>query len=1162
MSEIARIFAAEDWKKIYQQLNQVDLSSYDFDNLRRVLLDYVKTNFPEDFNDFIDSSEFVAFIDMMAYLGQSLAFRIDLNSRENFLDTATRRDSIIRLSRMVGYNPRRNMPANGLLKLQSVVSNQNLYDSNGVSLRNKPIIWNDPTNPNFLEQFNLVLSQSMNSNQKAGKPLRKTTIDGVVTELYELNSIQTSAVIPFNTSISGVSMNFEIVGANINTAGEMYERNPTPNTGMTLLYRNDGKGNASPNTGWFLMFKQGRLTATDFGLSTALPNQVINIDVAGINETDVWLYEIGANGNFTDIWQRIEETSGSNVIYNDLALNQRKVYSTVGKENDKIDLVFADGKFGEIPKGNFRLYFRTSNGLNYTIRPTDMPRISVPMEVITKNNQQATVTFNCALRSTVSNSSEAESYIDIKRNAPQAYYTQNRMITAEDYNIYPMISSQDVLKAKAVNRTSSGVNRYLDIVDPTGRYSSIKLFAEDGQIYRKPSEEGFNFGWTTDSDIIRVIQDLIRPYLVDEEVANFYYAYYSPLTATKTTDKFTQWYPVEAKTNAFSGYFTDTADAGSTRTPRAFGASATALPFTACAKGTLLKFAAPKSGDATKVYYFDSNRNLVLRDVVDLVPQLKAGDVDHLWTKVIGIEGDGMNGGVGALEDGTGPVVLSDKIPNTAILTDIIPALGRDFGSLESIMYNEIKKYKDFGLGYDNELGYWYIIENTNLNSGGEFSLANKGDDSGSNADASWLMKFEYKNGSYRSRVRKMQMIFRSVADNKFYFDSRTKVKDPLTGKVKTDEVVVLKLNGDYSNKFKPYRDDITFHIIGNLIETDGFVDPNSVRISFADRDDDGVPDDIDTFADIVNINDFTTSWNTAKLGLEDLDQDTGEGDYVLFFERYLDSTGSYRWRDYDNTLVYVANSELGLDYNIDKDGNAIPENSIFYLRDTGKMKIKLNNTLTSTPNYKAYVGRGTLRFKYNHIAADTRRIDPALSNLIDVYVLTRNYNNSFRNWLKTDRTEANKPAAPTSQELRDLIGRIERVKGMSDDIVYHPVKFKVLFGSKSLPTLRAKIKVVKRAGSFVSDNEVRSRIVTATDLFFANANYDFGDTFYWTELSAFIHLQLSNLISSIVIVPEGTDGEFGDLFQITSAPDEIIIQDLTVDDVEVVDSITQATLN
>lgn len=1141
MSDVSRIFAAEDWRKIYQQLNQVDLSSYDFDNLRRVLLDYVKTNFPEDFNDFIDSSEFVAFIDMMAYMGQSIAFRVDLNSRENFLDTATRRDSIIRLSRMIGYNPRRNIPASGLLKIQSVVTTQSLFDSNGVSLRNKPIIWNDSTNPNFLEQFNLVLSQSMNSNQKAGRPLRKVTIDGVVTELYEVNSLQTSAVVPFTTSVSGVNMEFELVGANIDSSGEMFERNPTPNTGMTILYRNDGRGNASPNTGWFVMFKQGRLRSTDFGLVDALPNQVINIDVSGINDEDVWLYEINNQGNFSDIWQRIAEIAGNNVIYNSVSLNQRKVYSAVSKENDKIDLVFADGQFGDVPKGNFRLYFRTSNGLDYTIRPVDMPRISAPMEVITKNNQQATVTFGLSLRSNVSNSSPAESYIDIKSNAPQAYYTQNRMITAEDYNIYPVITSQEVLKAKAVNRTSSGINRYLDIVDPTGRYSSIKLFAEDGAIFRRTSEESFKFSWTTDSDIIRAIQDLMRPYLTDEELGNFYYAYYDTLSVTRTLNKYTQWFPVEAKTNAFSGYFTDTSDNATTRTPRAFGPSASLVPFKSASKGALLKFVAPTG------YHFTSNREL------ESGP-LGQGDVTHLWTKVIAINGDGMNGGVGALEDGTGPVVLSDRVPNGSILVEIIPALGRDFGSLESDIYRTIKQYKDFGLGYDNETGFWYLISNTNLNAKAAFSLALKGDTSNTNSDGSWLMAFEYKNGVYRGRVRKLQMIFRSRNDNKFYFDSTSKVKDPLTGKVKTDEIVVLKLNGDYTNDFKPYRDDIIFHIIGNLIEADGYVDPSSVRISFADRDDDGVPDDLDTFADIVNLDSIVqpTSWQFGPT----VPTSASNGDYVLFFEKYLDGSGMYRWREYDAGNIWFANDSTTINL------SDMSENQLVYNRTTGELKMKINETLAVNPDYKAYVGRDNLRFKYNHIAADTRRIDPALSNLIDVYVLTRSYNNELRNWLKTDRRDSFRPQPPTSQELRDLLSRIERVKGMSDDIIYHPVKFKLLFGTKAIPTLRAKFKVVKKAGSFVSDNEVRTRVVTATDLFFANANYDFGDTFFWTELSAFIHLQLNNLVSSVVIVPESLESDFGDLFQISSSPDEILLHDLTVDDVEVVDSINQATLS
>jgi hypothetical protein len=174
---------------------------------------------------------------------------------------------------------------------------------------------------------------------------------------------------------------------------------------------------------------------------------------------------------------------------------------------------------------------------------------------------------------------------------------------------------------------------------------------------------------------------------------------------------------------------------------------------------------------------------------------------------------------------------------------------------------------------------------------------------------------------------------------------------------------------------------------------------------------------------------------------------------------------------------------------------------------------------------------------------------------------MTKTYNNDLRNWLKFDRNDLTKPTAPTSQELRDLLSSIETVKGMSDDIIYHPVDFKILFGSKADPGQRAKFKVVRNSSSLVSDNEIKSRIVSAIDVFFANANYDFGDTFYFTELAAFVHLQLTGLISSVVIVPENTSSEFGDLFQITSMPDEILIHDVTVDDIVIIESVTPATI-
>ena len=93
----SKLLVTEDWTKIYQSLKNADFQSYDFETIRRVLVSYVQENFPEDFNDYIDSSEFVALIDVIAFLGQNLSFRIDLNARENFLETAQRRDSVLRL---------------------------------------------------------------------------------------------------------------------------------------------------------------------------------------------------------------------------------------------------------------------------------------------------------------------------------------------------------------------------------------------------------------------------------------------------------------------------------------------------------------------------------------------------------------------------------------------------------------------------------------------------------------------------------------------------------------------------------------------------------------------------------------------------------------------------------------------------------------------------------------------------------------------------------------------------------------------------------------------------------------------------------------------------------------------------------------------------------
>ena len=105
------LFAAEDWKIAYKAFSNIDFTSYDFNTLRLSMVNYIKQNFPENFNDYIESSEFISIIELLAFVSQSLAFRMDMNSRENFLETAERRESVFKLARMLGYSPRRRVPA-------------------------------------------------------------------------------------------------------------------------------------------------------------------------------------------------------------------------------------------------------------------------------------------------------------------------------------------------------------------------------------------------------------------------------------------------------------------------------------------------------------------------------------------------------------------------------------------------------------------------------------------------------------------------------------------------------------------------------------------------------------------------------------------------------------------------------------------------------------------------------------------------------------------------------------------------------------------------------------------------------------------------------------------------------------------------------------------
>ena len=80
-------------------------------------------------------------------------------------------------------------------------------------------------------------------------------------------------------------------------------------------------------------------------------------------------------------------------------------------------------------------------------------------------------------------------------------------------------------------------------------------------------------------------------------------------------------------------------------------------------------------------------------------------------------------------------------------------------------------------------------------------------------------------------------------------------------------------------------------------------------------------------------------------------------------------------------------------------------------------------------------------------------------------------------------------------------------------------------------------------------------------NVFFDIEKWEFGETFYFSELSAYIHSRLPVDIDSIVIVPKFVSQVYGDLQQIFAKEDEIIQPSISVDDIEIIESLNPRNL-
>ena len=1106
------LFAAQDWTVIYRAFNQISFAAYDYDTIRQALIDYIRVNYPEDFNDWISSSEFVAIIEMLAYLGGNLAFRVDLNTRENFLSTAERRESLMRLARFLSYNPRRCLAAQGLLKLTQIRTDQTIYDSNGTNLQNLTINWNDTANPDWYEQFILVLNAALQASNPFGQPVKSGTVGSIRASRYDFNNTSTNNLAyAYNATVSGTSTNFEFINPDFTTAtggsinlgssGYYKEKNPNVFNSWSIIYRSDGNGNASTNTGFFAMFKQGTLAYTDYLLDTPIPNRVIDVGATNINQNDVWVQTVDDTGIPLLDWTKVPAVFNSNLVYNDLDRLTRNIYQVVTRDVNGVDSIsirFGDGNFGNIPTGRIRVYYRTSNNLTYTVQPQDMAFETLTLGYQSQLNTTNNVTMQYSLQYPVANSLTRENSDSIRERAPAVYYAQNRMVNGEDYHVFPLQNSQ-ALKIKAVNRVYSGQSRFLDINDPTSQYSNLKVFSDDGILYQEYSPVYTEIPSLNNFNTNQIIENVFQPLLngsTDTDNVNIALRDFYLVNFPYNSGAGIYWIPTgSAVPNAAQGRF---------------------------------MISPPNSSASSTQLFLPALGNIGLT-TGSLVNFTREG-----WASVVN---------QGSSELGIYSTILSKPISqytnntstNLNLVTSIMPPIRVTLTASEkSSLANALAAKRNFGMGYDNSTLTWYVIGTQDLAVNSNFNLSNAKNTSKTNIDASWLVQAGYQaNFGWQITMRGLKYLFESARDVQFYFVNSQRVIDSQTLTSQRDNIRILKNNLSSNGKESLTR-DLLWAVQKQQIYPDGYIDPRTIQVIFWDTNNDNLVDDPQLFSQLVP--------STSRV-----------------FWKLANREGSDRWIptgvQYQVSLV----ADLTTLTTLPQVGD------IAYVINPGIFLQCVNPATQSWSDvsnlYKARTGSSNINYCWQHYAGSDKRIDPAIMNIIDMYVLTNSYNTAIRNWISKGRPTDPQPLPPTPEDLRSVFEEFNAYKMMTDQLIWHPIRYKLLFGSQADPELQAVFKIVRIPGSTITDRELKNRVIQAIDDFFDIANWDFGQSFFFTELAAYIHQQMANMLSSVVIVPASANSKFGDLFQIKSEPDQLFLSAARVTDVLIVPNLNPAEL-
>ena len=391
------------------RLPKTQFSGLDYDNILEDIIHLVQDNpdFNSNWDDFLSSNAGRMLIELFSYIADQLATRIDWNVNENFIGTATQKNSVMKILKLIGYN------------------------------------------------FQLPIGSNVTTSMALDRPIG----DWYLTEPYDPNiSVSLSPYTLTASDLSGVNRTFECL--EYDDVNNRFEYK----TGVKIESGNA----ASPNLNHILHFYEG-VTKIDTFTATTDNNPIFTLTQSPVIHNSIRVYKISSSGGIiteTELEQVnsfLDPKAQQNTDTFGTAIELPYILTV--QDNDIVTIEF--GPISLLPESDRRLrvddqirvFYRTGGGANGNITRnsinTTKRLIITPIGLMTPEVLNAT--FSNDLEGT--GGADGETADHAITYAPLQIRTAEKTVTEDDYNIL-INSDTTVIKSQSYGNNNMPSNLY------------------------------------------------------------------------------------------------------------------------------------------------------------------------------------------------------------------------------------------------------------------------------------------------------------------------------------------------------------------------------------------------------------------------------------------------------------------------------------------------------------------------------------------------------------------------------------------------------------------------------------------------------------------------------------------------------------------------------